>query len=182
MVSHSSGLPRLITLYFVAAAVAFLCTTHISVLHAQTTDPLAQQWADKRVELERIGFLRRSWQISDAEYRDRTNQVNLQLRDLGTQIAKLPAGQQAQIRQQQDSAFTVVIIPLREQWQQQIKGREARIRADIATDAKTAADLQANRTLLNEKLQRKEVSQTDFSSRDQALQQQLVAMQNKWAS
>src|SRR5256885_5920743 len=123
MVSHSSGVPRLITLFFVAAAF-FLCTTHILVLHAQTTDPLAQQWADKRVELERIVFLRRSWQISDAEYRDRTNQVNLQLRDVGTQVAKLPPGQQAQIRQQQDSVFTVVIIPLREQWQQQTKDRE----------------------------------------------------------
>src|SRR6266481_1961592 len=106
MVSHSSGVPRLIALFFVAAAVVFLCTTHVLVLHAQTTDPLAQQWADKRVELERLTFLRRSWQISDSEWRERTGNVNNEIRDIGTQLSKLPPPRQAQIRQQSDSVFT----------------------------------------------------------------------------
>jgi hypothetical protein len=175
-------IPRLVISIITTVVVISVFAAQSPITHAQTTDPLAQQWADDRVELERIAFLRRSWQISDSEFRDRTNKVNLEIRDLGAQIAKLAPARQAQIRQQSDSVFTVVVVPLREQWQQQTKDRDTKIRADIATDAKTAADLQASRTLLNEKLQHKEITQADFTNRDQAMQQQLVAMQNKWTS
>src|SRR5437870_11508811 len=102
--SCSSGwTPRVTALFTASLAVVFLLSTHAAISHAQATDPLAQQWADKRVELERLVFLRRSWQISDSEFRERTGAVNTEVRDLGVQIGKVPRDRQAQIRQQSDS-------------------------------------------------------------------------------
>jgi hypothetical protein len=147
---------------------------------AQAIRPLAQQWAEKRIEREQTIFLARSWQIKQSEYTNRIRSIDAEIRQIYAEVRKQPRDQQAQIRQQSDNLFNVRIAPLRTQWQTETAVREKEMRAALAADAEQAGRMQAQRTLLLEKLERREISQAEFSRQDQTLEQSVLAMQNKW--
>jgi SpoVK/Ycf46/Vps4 family AAA+-type ATPase len=156
-------------------------------VRAQGVHPLAQRLADQRIEFERIGALSNLKQISSTEYQARRKQWNSDVAAVRARIAKLPRDQQAQIMQQAESLFQTQIVPLREQWKQQLleqrqeaQAQDARIRSELTADADKAGQFQAARTLLLEKLQRNELSQADFAKNDKIAEQEVLALQRKY--
>jgi tRNA A-37 threonylcarbamoyl transferase component Bud32 len=147
---------------------------------AQQIHPLAQQWVDKRIERAQTDFLRRSWQISDAEYRNRIKNIDAEIRQITTEVQRQAPDLRNQIRQDSDSLYKVRIAPLQAQWQKQTADRDKSIRAGIAADAEQAGKMQAQRQSLQERLQQGEISQADFSRQDRELEQNVIALQNKW--
>ena len=171
-----------------AFLLVLLCTSNVL---AQAVDPLSQQFADARVELERLAFLVRSLQIDDKEYRARVADTNKQIQGLRAELAKRPRDQQARITQEQESIFQVRVLPLRDQWARETQERlaaakkaaqekDAQIRAELTSDAGRAGQLQASRSLMKDKLQRNEISQADFAAADQQAEQEVLALQRKF--
>ena len=166
---------RSLALFSVAFPVFAVISSLFSPgLQAQGMHPLAVEWAEQRIELERIGFLLNTQQITPDEHKQRYYQLGAQGKATRAQLARLPRNQQAQVAQQQESLFQTRIVPLREQWKQQqiefqkqAQALDAKRRVELTADADKAGKLQAARTLLSEKLQRKEISQAEFQKLDQ---------------
>ncbi len=180
--------PGGVILPILAAVLVLLGAT--APAHAQTGDVgerLAHRWADARIKAEELGFLLRSEQITAAEHQQRNMALATEMQDIRGQLSRVPRDQQPKISQQSESFFQVSIVPLREQWrqvladkQQRDQARDAARREELMADATKAGSLQAARALVRERLQRGEISQADFSTNDQAAEQEILALQRKY--
>jgi SpoVK/Ycf46/Vps4 family AAA+-type ATPase len=167
--------------------VAALVLTGAGVLHAQGSDPLAQELADKRVEAEENDFQVRMGQITAQEHKARAGKIGLEIRSLQGQIAKRGKAEAPSILQQSESLFQVKIVPLREQWKQKLvekgqadQARTAALKTQVMADADKAGKLQAQRTIAKERLQRGDASQDEVTRLDQAGEAEILALQRRW--
>src|SRR5262249_14931124 len=79
------------------------------------------------------------------------------------------------------------ILPLRDQWQKQelefrqrLAADDARRRKELTADAEEAANFQAMRTVLLERLQRKDIPQAEFDRNDKLAEQEILKLQEKY--
>jgi SpoVK/Ycf46/Vps4 family AAA+-type ATPase len=169
------------------AALAFL-SVPVQLL-SQAVHPLAQRLVNQAIAAEENTFLLQMERITPEAYKQRLAALTAEARDIAVQLGGLPPDAQTLIRTQANSLLQVRIVPLREQWKQQLadkqkadQARDAGRRMELTADAETAGKLQAARTLIRERLQRNEISQAEAARADQAAEQQVLALQRKYDS
>jgi SpoVK/Ycf46/Vps4 family AAA+-type ATPase len=158
-------------------------------LFSQNAHPLAQRQVNYLIAVEESKNLLTLERITPEAYKTRAAALAVEAREITTQLRAFPRDVQTQIQQQATSLFNVRIVPLREQWKQQLaekvkadQARDAQRRVELSSDAETAGKLQAARTLIRERLQRGELSQAEAARNDQAAEQQVLALQRKYDS
>ena len=167
-------------------AVACIVLASATPLLSQAVHPLAQRLVNYSVAVEENKQLLSMERIPLSAYQEKTAALAAEARDINTPLRAFPRDVQAQIRQQSTSLFNVRIVPLREQWKQELaekakldQARDAQRRVELTADAETAGKLQAARALIRERLQSNEISQAEAARADQAAEQQVLALQRK---
>ena len=155
---HWLTVPRSSFVLRLAAVLALLMAGGDALLHAQLTNPIASRWANARIRGEEIRFLLAAQQIDAAEAQRRTAAMNAELQGIRTLLNALPKQVQDAVAQDTERLFAARVIPLREQWKQQLAEkqradavRDAERRKELLADADVAGKLQADRTLLRER-------------------------------
>jgi hypothetical protein len=135
--SHVSRLvPHVLT------AVAIIAVLSVPApLFAQNAHPLAQRNANYLIAVEEAKNLLGLERITPEAYKARAAALAVEAREITTQLRALPRDVQAQIQQQATSLFNVRIVPLREQWKQQLSEK---LKADQARDAQRRVELTAD--------------------------------------
>jgi len=148
---------------------------------------ISGRWATARVSTEETRYLQQAGRLTPEEARARTATINTELGAIQTLLRTLPREVQAEITQQQETLFQTRIVPLRQQWAEALaqkqradQARFAELTKELQTDAAATGKLQAERTVLRERAQRGEVSQSEASRSDQQAEQQILSIRRKY--
>jgi type IV secretory pathway TraG/TraD family ATPase VirD4 len=178
----ASGIVGIASPTFTCAALIVLI--FLSQALGQSVSPLVDEGVNLRIAQQELKYLERTRQIDREEYLRRENARWKADRDFRKRLARLPRDQQRSLYQQITNRVSILILPLQQQWQAEVRTTEARDKAlsesraiEMEADAARAAELQAARAAQQ---RQGAMNSNETSGNDSASVAEITRLQNKY--
>jgi type IV secretion system protein VirD4 len=174
--------------YF-AVFIAMVAFSFLSQVRAQSPNPLVEDGVQLLIEQQGIAHLQRTGQLDRKQYQLIDQAFQQHKKDYNQKVARLPADQQASIKDQVANRLAIVLPPIKQKWddeefrvKEEAKAQEAKRSKELETNALAAAEFQADRTFLQRQLQQKTISPQEAESKDSADLAKIAAFQTIYSS
>jgi hypothetical protein len=154
---------------------------------AATGDTMVDEGVQLRIEYYEIAYLLQTKQFTPEQYKARQQAYLKRDADYKRRVAGLPAAQQQALWPRLENRFAIVIPPIQQKWDAEARRLTAEASAlsegrakELETDARTAAQLQVERTFRQRQVQQKTISTQDAATKDTADTAKITALQEKY--